>query len=41
MIQHQVMSYNYLGLGNVNSPVVDGSTIDGITMDFNTITMLK
>jgi hypothetical protein len=27
--------------GNVNSPVVDGSTIDGITMDFNTITMLK
>jgi hypothetical protein len=30
-------SNNYFGVsGNVNSPVVDGSTIDGITMDFNT-----
>jgi hypothetical protein len=35
-------SNNYFGVsGNVNSPVVDGSTIDGITMDFNTSHYVK
>lgn len=30
-------SGNYFGLnGDINSPIVNGSTIDGITMDFNT-----
>ena len=30
-------SSDYFGVsGNINSPIVDGSTIDGITMDFNT-----